>query len=508
MSWQITERLREIVRAESGAVQKDWGGKTSVALVFPGDYRIGMGNLAIHALYGILNAQNTIVCERAFLPAPRELAAHQASGTPILTLESQRPLAEFDCVAMSISFENDALGILPILEAARIPHRAEARGDDGPILIAGGAAPTLNPLPILPLFEAVLLGEFEASAQELLPLLSARLPKRELLAALAGIRGVITNASPPARSELAALARRHAEDLDAFPTQTVIYAPAASFGDMHLIEVERGCPRHCRFCATPVIYGKPRRRSTAAVLAMVERGLPHRRRMGLVGADILSHPGFAEIAAGIHARGATFSPASVRADEIDEERARLMVASGHRSVALGVEAGSERLRRLIGKGLSDERILAAAEQLAKAGIGRLRLYFMIGLPEEGEEDIAAIAALACRVRDVLRSAMPRGRRATSVDLTVTPFVPKPGTPFGEAPFAGERALKGMLKRLTRLVAKEEGLALHGDSVVEARIEAFLAGGDVGAVDFLEEAHRVRSPRAALRRVARVDDDLR
>ncbi len=481
MSWKLKKGLKALLAREHGAVVKDWGGKASVALLYPNTYRIGMGNLAVHSLYRMLNSRPGIVCERAFLPDKRDIAEHARSDTPILSIESQRPLSEFDWIAISVSFENDYLNIPGIFEMCRMPIHAEGRGSEMPIVIAGGAAPTLNPLPLSLIADAVVMGEMEAYVSDLIPLIESQYARQDVFAALDEMNGVLRR-SAGFTPLPAALRPRHVADLDPIKTQTSIYARDAEFGDMHLIEVERGCPRRCLFCATPVIYGAHRRRSAAAVIAMVEDGIAQRRRMGLIGADILSHPKFAEIAEAIHSRGATFSPSSVRADAIDEERARLLAASGHKSVALGVEAGSERLRKTLAKGLSDDRLLSSIATLARAGVTRLRLYFMIGLPDETDGDIASIAALASRARDELRAAAPRSNRATSVDLTVTPFVPKPSTPFAGKPFAGEAELKRKVKELRRAIGKSKGISARFDSIKDARIEWRLANGGADAIE--------------------------
>jgi len=492
MAWKIKERLKGLAAKERGSVAKDWGGKVSVVPGSFKNYRVGMGNLAVHSIYGILNRSPGIACERAFLPGRFELHEHHATGTPVLSIESQRPLGDFDAIALTCSFENDYLNIIPILELSRIPHRSDERRDDAPLIIAGGAAATLNPAPLAPIADAVFAGEFEAFAGELIPILTAGLPKREALAALAKVPGVIVE------SAHAGVTRRHAEELNSFKTQTVIHARNVEFGDMHLIEIQRGCPRNCRFCATPIIYGAPRSRSAAAVMAMVEDGIPHRKRFGLIGADLFSHPEFTEIARAIHERGVTFSPSSIRVDAVDAEKAELLHASGHKSVALGIEAGSEGLRRTLGKGISDERILSEVATLAQAGITKLRLYFMIGLPGESDADVAAIVGISARVRDELRRAAPRSHRVTAVDITVTPFVPKPYTPFATRKFAGEGLLKQRVKGLRRLLAAEAGISMRTDSAVDAAIESLIANGDEGVIDFLEEAHRLGNPRAALR----------
>jgi len=492
MAWRIKERLRSQLARERGAIARDWGGRASVVLLYPNAYRVGMGNLAVHSVYAALNASDSIACERAFLPDRLAMHEHMASRTPVLSMESQRPLRDFDVIAITASFENDYLNIIPMLSMSRIPHRRADRTDDHPLIIAGGAAPTLNPLPLSAIADVVFAGEFEAAASDMMRIIESRAPKGEAAAALSKIQGAVTGEGS------GAVKRMHAEDIDSFKTQTVIHSRDAEFGDMHLIEVQRGCPRGCRFCATPVIYGPTRMRSAASVMAMFEEGLAHRKRMGLVGADILSHPDFETIARAMLGRDATFSPSSVRVDAIDDGKASLLHEAGHRSIALGIEAGSERLRRTLGKGLADARILEAVSTLARSGIAKQKLYFMIGLPDEGDDDVAAIARLAALVRDEIRRAAPRTHRTTAVDITVTPFVPKPGTPFAQRKFAGEQALKRKVKQLRRALAKESGIVMRTDSAVDAAIESLIAMGDSTTVEFLEEANRLGSARAALR----------
>jgi radical SAM superfamily enzyme YgiQ (UPF0313 family) len=482
MSWKIKEKQRATLSAERGVILKEWGGKRSVALVYPNTYEVGMANLAVHSIYAMLNRQGDLVCERLFLPGPAELKEQMRTGTPPLSLESQRPLADFDVIAFTVSFENDYLGIIPLLHASKIDHRALGRRDSNPLIIAGGAAPTLNPLPLARIADAVILGEIEEYEDDLIGVLSSMESKGSAIAELAKLGGT----------------RRHARDLDSFRTETVIHYPKGQFHDMHLVEVERGCPHRCRFCATPAIYGKPRMRSADSVLAMAEGGLASRKRVGLVGADLLSHPEFERIAERIHEMGATFSPSSVRADRIDEAKAALLAKSGHRSIALGVEAARPKLRNTLAKGISDEKILNAAATLAGNGITNIRLYFMIGLPGETDDDIEAIPEFARRIYAEIAANAPKRRRSTAVDITVTPFVPKPGTPFEGKPFASEDEIKRKLKALKRLVGKDKGITLRHDSYFDAASEHLLANGDESAIDFMEKSFELGSPRKALK----------
>lgn len=478
MTWSLKKSLQDLSARETGSIRKDWGGKTSICLVYPNEYRIGMGNLAVHAIYDRLNRRGDIVCERAFLPDMDDLPEYARGGAPVMSIESQRPLAEFDVIAFTISFENDYLNIIPILSMSRIPHRRDARSGN-PVLVAGGAAVTLNPKPISAIFDAIFLGEFEAIKDEFIEYCFASplpLPS-PLWGEGAGEGG-------------AALCRKFIMNLDEYPTQTIIYNDDAEFGNLHLIEVQRGCPRGCKFCATPSLYHPPRFRSAECVMRMVDTGLAQRKKFGLIGADILSHPEFVEIATAIHARGAAFSPSSVRVDAIDDVKAKLLATSGHRSISLGIEAGSEALRGTLAKKTSDEQIITAVKILAANGIARLRLYFMIGLPGEAEDDIAAIAGLARRIQKATNG---------TIDLTISPFIPKPGTPFEHEKFAGEKYLKGCVRLLRRFLQRDKEISISCHSIIDATAEAYLASAGEDAIEFLEDVHRRQNLRLALKR---------
>ncbi len=498
MSWDLKKRLQAQCGRESGVIVKDPGGCTRVALISPNPYRVGMGNLAVHTLYRLLNDRPDILCERAFLPDRREIPQYERTKTPLLTLESQRPVNDFDVIALTISFENDLLNLPILFELIGLPLRANERRADAPLIIAGGAAPTLNPLPLAQIADAVCLGEAEAFAEGLFPLLAENVGREQSIEALAECPGVFV---PSAENTPPLDERRYTADLDAWPTQTVVHSDDAEFGDMHLIEISRGCPRACRFCATPALYAPYRHRRAAAVAAMVETGLHHRQRFGLIGADLLSHPEFDAIVEQIRTSGATFSLSSVRAADVDERIATLLATIGQHSIALGIEAGSERLRRRLAKGLTDKQIIDAATTLARAGITRLRLYFMIGLPHETNEDVDAIVDLATRIRDTVRGCAPKGPRTTDVSLTIAPFVPKPHTPFAEETFAGIDAIKMKLKRIEQAVTPIDGLGVHADAPQQAAVEAILSQAGDEAIAFLEAAHRdgVRRALAATNR---------
>ena len=541
--WPFLEKQRRLLARENGAVIKDWGGKLSIALVYPNTYHTGMSNLAIHSLYKIFNDHPQVVCERAFLPDPQTLLEHRRTRTPILSMESQRPLHEFDVVAFSISFQNDFLNIIPMLSLCSVPYRASKRTDEHPLIIAGGCAVSMNPHPLDEIFDAFVLGEAEEIAGEMIPIMSERLSHEQTREALSKISGIYTPHPhplpkgerarsllplpfgereryllplPPAYAKASAgkrgeragvrVTRRIVKDLDSWPTQTVVYTPHTEFGDMHLIEMSRGCPRHCNFCATPCLYTPYRARNIDALLKMISTGLSFRKRFGLIGSDLLSHKAFPETVNHIHDNGATFSPSSLRADEVDDNVATVLARSGHKSISLGIEAASERLRSSLGKRFSNERILETVKALASHGICTLRLYFMIGLPGETEEDINAIAELSALIQSTIESAAPKSSRSSSITLTVNPFVPKPFTPFERMPFASEKILKEKIKILRRLTKSSKGILVHVEPVVSATCDAVFSRGDNKLISFLERSFEKDSPRKALS--ALHEDDLR
>jgi radical SAM superfamily enzyme YgiQ (UPF0313 family) len=484
MSWNYIKENRRLLADEAGAIVKDPGGKTTVALVYPNSYRVGMSNLAVHTVYKLLNDHPGMACERAFLPI---------GDGPVLTIETQRSIAEFDIVAFTISFENDLLNVIPILERSKIPHRKANRTGDHPIVIAGGAAVTLNPHPLEHIVDTCVRGEFEAYGDDLSSQLAACHSEGGTTEeSLAFLSQKARDPSPAAQDDKINLVA----DLDRFPTQTVIHTPNTTFGDMHLIEVMRGCPRNCTFCATPGLYSPFRMRSFDAVMAMVDEGSRYRRKFGLIGSDIASHPRFKDIARAILDRGYTFSLSSVRVDRIDAEVAALLKQSGMRSISLGIEGATERLRKTLEKGFTDERCMRSVALLAAEGITNVRLYYMIGLPDETEADIDAIPVFAETVLQTIRDNAPKTRRTSSVECTIAPFVPKPLSPFKDKAFAGIKRINEIQKRLKKLAGKRKGIKLSFDSAQHAAIEAYLAKAGPEAIEFLEEVMRT-SPRKAL-----------
>jgi radical SAM superfamily enzyme YgiQ (UPF0313 family) len=489
---------------ERGAVLKDPGGRLRVALVYPNLYALGMANLGLHAVYRLLNAEPDVLCERIFLP---EEAAEKVSS-----LESGRPLGEFDLVAFSLSFEEDYGHVLEILEAGGLPLRAVHRDGRFPLVVAGGIAVQINPEPVAPFFDALLIGEGERLVG---PFLSAlrdlaanRADRAEQLAALAALPGCYlpglyqvdygdTRAPAgewvvrfePAGAAPQRVKRLYLEDLRSSATSRVIDSPEAQFGDLFLTEAARGCLWGCRFCAAGFVQRPYREVGLEALRREAGLGIERGQRVGLVGPDISDHSGLDPLTGFIGGQGGAFSPSSLRVEAITTELARRLAAGGERSITIAPEAGTERLRRVVNKDFSDDQIVQAAENALSQGMQHVKMYFMCGLPTEDEEDLLGMARLAVRIREevMVGHARQRGRMGR-LSLSVNPFVPKPWTPFQWAAMQGQAALKRKKRLLERELAPL-GIELEFASPRQAFLQTLMSRGDRRCADLLELAQR-------------------
>ena len=454
MKWEAVRRARETLAAEQGAIVKDWGGKLPVALIYPTTYYVGMSSLGLQTLYRLINERPDVVAERVFWTP--EGAPH--------SIEHQERLESFAVLAVSLSFELDLLHLVDMLRRSGLPVLAAERSDDGPLVLAGGPVPTANPELLAPLVDAAFIGEVEAELAEIADVLvetasAPRSERRKALSTLPGIYVADTSAVPVQRIWLA--------DLDAYPTHSAVLTRETEFGDMYLIEISRGCPRGCRFCLAGYIYRPQRQRSVASILAQAQEGLRYRSTIGLVGAAISDYDEIDALVAGLRDLDVRIAVSSLRAHPLPESLLQALADSGTQTLTLAPEAGSDRLRRQLSKGIRQEHILSAAERADRHGFPQLKLYYMLGLPGETEEDVLAIAELTQEVK-------ARFRRRIIVQLT--PFVPKPHTPFEREPMADARTLDDRSKLLTRRL-RPAGIAVRVEGTSWARVQGMLARGD-------------------------------
>jgi radical SAM superfamily enzyme YgiQ (UPF0313 family) len=491
MSWKIIDAYRKRLAAEEWLIPRKQGGRLAICLVYPERYHVAMSSLGFTTVHALLNDHPDVVCERAFLPDKEELAEYRSSRTPLLSLESQRPVADFDLIAFSVSFESDYVNIPQLLALAGLPCFAVERTAAMPLVMAGGAALFLNPEPVAEFLDLVCIGEGEAVLPELLAYLQAPQKDRQtLLAGAAQLPGIYVPSLYDVEYDGARLTRREPlagapatvgrlwlDDVNRAVTASTILTPGTEFGDLFLVEVSRGCPRGCRFCAAGFIYHPHRQRSREAVAAAAIAGLTSRGKVGLVGAAVSDFKGIGALSREILVAGGGISVSSLRIDGLDDEMIEVLKASGHKTVALAPEGPSQRLRELVKKGITEEQILAAAQRLISHDMLNLKLYFIIGLPTETEADLEEMIGLIIRIREqVVAVARTKGRLGEIV-LSVNPFIPKPWTPFqwcGMEPLASlERKVQFLRKGCGRLA----NVRLQMEPLKEAWRQALISRGD-------------------------------
>jgi radical SAM family uncharacterized protein len=478
-------------RNEKGAVVKPRGGRTAVGLVFPGTYYVGMSSLGYQTIYRIINARKDALAERLFLPDAKSPLNRASLSSPITSVESKTRPSDFEILGFSVAFEHDYKEVADFLRLSGIPPFSRDRDESHPLLILGGVCTFFNPEPIADFFDAVIVGEAEESINEFLDeyvnLKSAS--RQELLLSLSHIPGVYIpslytpsyNTDGTLLSYAAAsgaperIVRRYVKDLDSFPAKSAIITSDTEFSDMFMIELSRGCGRHCRFCMAGYVYRPPRSRSFESVKKDIEEGRKLAAKIGLVGSAVSDYPEIARLANEFKDQEINFSASSLRADSLTPELARL-VSKGNRTVAIAPEAGSERLRAVINKNISQEQVLSAVRTLIEAGVLNVKLYFMVGLPTERDEDIEEIIALASKAREEMLSAARLKGRMGTLSLSVNCFIPKPWTPFQWEPMETADRLKNKLQHIAKAL-KGPNMAVTHDVPKYAVLQAALARGD-------------------------------
>ncbi len=485
MSRKLIEKADALLKKEKGTVFKDPGGKLNICLVYPNTYFVGMSNLGFQGIYTLLNEMPDVLCERAFLPDPEDMEEYKRTGAELFGLESKRPLGRFDIVAFSVSFENDYPNILKILELSKIPPKAEDRDarhplyrrGSQPLLMAGGVCIFSNPEPLTPFFDICFIGEAEEMLHEFIGLYKEARTREELFLRAPRIEGIyVPRVAPcgvavPSPGLVAPIGRRFA-DISKTSLRPSIITPETEFSDMYLIEAMRGCPWSCRFCLAGHIYRPLRIKPLDKLKAEIAEALKHTGRVGLIAPSLSDYPHIKDV---LKLEGVDFSITSLRASPRSAEIIGLL--KGHKSVSIAPEAGTERLRRVIGKNLKEKEIIETARLILRGGIERLKLYFMIGLPTETDEDIEGIISLVKKIRGV----SDRGE----VVLTVSTFVPKPFTPFQWHPMERPETVKKRLGRLKKALAVK-GVRVFHDVPKYAYMQGLFAMGDRRVSGVLEE----------------------
>lgn len=491
----LIDRLQELYKDEDSRVTVNPHAGQKVAIVYPNTYFVGMSNLGLHIIYEEINLRNDSVCERIFLPEKKELEAYDKTKTPLMSVETQRPMHQFDVVAFDVTFEMDYFHIPLMLRHGRVPIMGKDRTEFDPIVIAGGPCATFNPEPFADFIDAFIIGEGEGIVTAVLERIRKGREngesREETISALAQIDGVyvpvlytpqyddnkrfvgydIAEGAPKT-------IRRHFEPLTS-GGETVIATNFTEFGAMYIIEVARGCGRHCRFCMAGYCFRVPRVRPLDILKEGVDRAEKLGKKVGLMGAAISDYPEVDELVTYIRSKDMRYSCASLRADSLTQAVVDGLADSGQKTITIAPETGSERLRRVINKGISEEHLQNAATLSAKSGIQHMRLYIMIGLPTETDEDIEAIVGLAERTQAHMAEVGCKGR----LTLSINPFIPKPFTPFQWMAMDHQKTVEKKLQYIKKALQKNRRIEVLVESPKEAYIQGVLARGDrrLGAV---------------------------
>lgn len=451
-----------------------------------------MSNLGMQLVYAMVNAHPDFVCERIFLPetpaAPR-------------SVESSRPLVDFPILFCALSFEQDYVNLIKLFISGGIEPFAAARSQadriagDTPLIVGGGVATFINPEPLAPYFDMFLLGEMEPSLPDVLERLfqhgCIKFPSREKLLSemalhspgcyvpryytmeydhgkLSGIQPCCGVPFPVRKTTLAT------------PTtagHSQLLTPDTEFADLFLTELGRGCSRGCRFCAAGFVNRPPRLWPVESIMKAFDEKPGETKRIGLLGMEMARADDLASIAAVLLSSECQLSFSSLRADAISPELLKLLGASGLKTAAIAPDGGSERLRRVINKGISEDELLWAARELVKSGVTNLKLYFMIGLPTETDEDLCELFELTCRIKELIGEVGRKRGRLPMLTVSLNSFVPKAWTPFQFCAFAGVRELKRKIQLLRKKFSGQANLRLNVDNPDNAFFQAVLARGD-------------------------------
>ena len=512
--WQRVEPLLERVERPSRYVDREWGVRRlpdagyRVVLAYPDAYEVGMANQALQVLSACLAEEPDVAVERVFVPWVDMTALMRAEGVPLFTLESCVPVASCDLLGITLPYELTYANICEVLDLAGLPLRAAERTEDHPLVVGGGPS-AHNPEPVAPFFDAILVGDGEDAVGEIVRAhrsVTGRGGSRtEVLAALAAIDGVYvpllyqadgTGAMRSVGSAPARVRRRVVDDLARIPAPTCPVVPYADVvHDRVSVEVLRGCARGCRFCQAGMVYRPVRERSADDVVhdALEALRCTGYEEVSLTSLSTADHSQLTDILRRLSRRlegtAVAVSVPSLRVDSFTLTLARLLGDGRKSGLKVAPEAGSQRLRDVINKNVTAEELLATVRSAFGAGWRRVKLYFMIGLPTETDEDVVAIASLVTDVLAAAREVTPPAERGgVRVAVSVSTFVPKAHTPFqwhGQIPLAEVRRRQA----LVRDAMPRKGVDLSWHDADVSFLEAVLARGGRRLADAIEVAWR-------------------
>lgn len=517
--WPRLEPLLSRVERPARYIDREWGARHAedaeyrAALVYPDTYEIGQANQAISILYAVLNGLEGVSAERAFVPWTDLGDLMRAEGLPLFTLESCAPLREFDLVGITIPYELTFSNILETLDLARIPLRSADRTEADPLVVGGGPS-VYNPEPVAAFFDAILIGEGEDAVAEIVSAhrkaLAEKASRPEILQRLSRIPGVYVPSLYAERCGAdggflgvealegapATVLKRALADMGAHrPPARPIVPFMDVVHDRLAIEVLRGCTRGCRFCQAGMVYRPVRERTADDIIRDVVAGLACTGydEVSLTSLSTTDHSQIEEMLRRIQRRvagtGVSVSLPSLRVDSFGVEMARLVAGSKKSGLTFAPEAGTQRLRDVINKNVDEQQLIDTVTQAFSAGWRRVKLYFMIGLPTETDEDVRGIGQLVWRVLSAAREATPASARGSvRVGVSVSTFVPKASTPFQwDAQIPAEEVERR--QALLRETMPRKGVDLHWHDADVSFLEGVMARGGRELADVIEAAWR-------------------
>ena len=492
MNHFLVGRQKTRLASEVGTIVKPHGGKLRIALAYPNRYHVGMSNVGFQAVYKFWNELPDVVCERVFLPDADELDEYSRSRTPLLSLETQSPVRDFDVLAFSITFEPDEVNLVRILDLAGLPALASARDLRDPLVLAGGPITFLNPEPMAPLLDLVAIGEAEALLPTLTDVLRSASERAAKLDRLAAEEGFYV---PSLRRDSTLVRAKMGKRADFPPPATYVLTPSTEMSSKFLVEVSRGCPTLCRFCWAGYNYLPKRSFEVQRILDVARDARQHTDQIGLVSTAVGAHKEIVPLTEALLEMGYRISVSSLRFEDLRAELLDPISMSGEKTLAVAPEVGTDRLRFAIHKRVTNEQILEKTELIFRRGIENLKLYLMVGLPTEGDEDIDGIIDLVGRIREqLLAHGRPRGRVGHLIP-SVNPFIPKPGTPFQWHAMEKPSLLARKMQKLKKAFARMPNVDANFKSARLETLQALLSVGD----------HRVAP---VLIRIARGEAELR
>jgi len=465
---------RSLLENEKGALPVKTGALVRIALVFPNRYAVGMSNLGFQTVYRLFNEHPEVRCERIFL-------YEDLYENTIKSLESNARLDEFDFIGISFSFELDLLHIIHLLNRANIALLQKDRTQNDPLIFCGGAVCGLNPSPLLPYMDGLLVGEGEGIIHKISNILAfhrkRKSHRREIIESLSGLDGVLI---PGLKNQVV---RQKAEKAYLNPIYTPIVTPRSHFKNMFVVETGRGCGRGCLYCAACKIYSPCRYHERKRLIKIINEKNPGAERVGLEGAGLSDYPDLAGLCADLVEKGYKISFSSIRPDKLTSEMIHFLETGGARTLTLAPETGNENLRKKIGKGFSDQAVMDAVQRLSTSSVQTLKLYFMIGLPGETERDILSIITMTREIGLCFR----QYQKNKTVKVSVNSFIPKPFTEFQFAGMETEKQLNMKRAIIRDKLKKEPAVYFKNKSTKEEILQAVLTLGSEKTGFYMKDA---------------------